>query len=302
MPGLVHIYRNTPFGRETLLTSASFCRALGLPLNVYVPTERRFLLYFEHNAVQVSLDGSYLTDPESARARAAAIATSMLPPASVTFFEPGEYSASNLPDLPTDFTFMTCPRVLTEPSSKIALGKIGSGVRSILKAATFPVLLPAAVFKPWEHVVALFGGSRIGVDAVKLALAVSRVSGKPLGLLTVGKEGERREYYEAILAEAGILDRLKRSMGEAMPGWRFAAGSDFAAELFHVPHDALVVLGAYGHGMIQDLFGSRMELVQSVLPNPLLVAGPGCTVTAPGHFADPEQDLGLPEPKRLGEG
>lgn len=50
--------------------------------------------------------------------------------------------------------------------------------------------------------------------------------------------------------------------------------------LYDVPHDALVVLGAYGHGMIKDiLMGSKMEQIQSTVTNNLLITGPNCSVT-----------------------
>lgn len=54
----------------------------------------------------------------------------------------------------------------------------------------------------------------------------------------------------------------------------FEKGS-FEENLYQVPHDALVVLGAFGHSLIKNiLFGSKMEKIQSILPNNLLIAGP----------------------------
>jgi nucleotide-binding universal stress UspA family protein len=50
--------------------------------------------------------------------------------------------------------------------------------------------------------------------------------------------------------------------------------------LYDVPHDALMVLGAYGHGVIKDLlFGSKMEKIQSTVTNNLLIAGPQCELS-----------------------
>lgn len=40
---LLHIFRNTPFGRETLLQSAYFCRRMQLPLYIYIPQFKNFL-------------------------------------------------------------------------------------------------------------------------------------------------------------------------------------------------------------------------------------------------------------------
>jgi nucleotide-binding universal stress UspA family protein len=45
-----------------------------------------------------------------------------------------------------------------------------------------------------------------------------------------------------------------------------------------VPHNALVIMGAFGHGLIRDLvFGSKMEKIQSTISNNLLVVGPHYT-------------------------
>ena len=53
----------------------------------------------------------------------------------------------------------------------------------------------------------------------------------------------------------------------------------FKKLLYEVPSDALVVVGAYGHGAIKEiLFGSKMETIQSVLPNTMLIIGPNCTL------------------------
>ena len=60
---LLHVFRNTPLGRETLLQSLYFCKTLDVSLQVYVPQSTQFLIYFDHDAVQVDLDGSYLTSP-----------------------------------------------------------------------------------------------------------------------------------------------------------------------------------------------------------------------------------------------
>ncbi|MFW5734418.1 MAG: hypothetical protein ACOCWR_05110 [Oceanidesulfovibrio sp.] len=67
MSTLLHIFRNTPFCRETLLHSLNFCESFGLD-------------------------------------------------------------------------------IIANLCTKIALGKIGSRVRAILKAARFPVLIPSSVF------------------------------------------------------------------------------------------------------------------------------------------------------------
>jgi nucleotide-binding universal stress UspA family protein len=50
--------------------------------------------------------------------------------------------------------------------------------------------------------------------------------------------------------------------------------------LYDVPHNSLIVIGAYGHGIIKDiLFGSKMEQVQSAVTNNLLITGPNCSLS-----------------------
>ena len=60
--------------------------------------------------------------------------------------------------------------------------------------------------------------------------------------------------------------------------WLFFDEGKFETNLYAVPHDALVILGAYGHGLIRNLvFGSKMENIQSTIPNNLLIVGPNYT-------------------------
>lgn len=267
MPSLLHIFRNTPFGRETLLNSLYFCETLGLDLKVYIPRMPKFLMYFEYEAVQVDLDGSYLTDPDTAVEHLNGLAKGRN--LVVDLLETKEFTASTLPDVPTNVEFMTSPRIIADKSTSIALGIIGSKVRTILKTARFPVLIPPPVYKPWQSVAVFFGGSVNAVKSFYLGLRIARDSGLPLDVFTVAKDDER-EKYEEILAKNELSDAMAREVRI----WDYR-DVDFAKLLYDVPHDALVVLGAYGHGLIKEmLFGSKMELVQSVLPNPLLVAGP----------------------------
>lgn len=265
---LLHIFRNTPFGREVFLHSLHFCRLMGLELAAYIPETRKFLLYFEYDAVQVDLDEAYLADPDTAEGHMRELAEPFGVPVRRITIE--NYTATNLPDLPTDFEFMTCPRIISDLSTKIALGKLGSKVRAILRNAPFPVLIPAAVYKPFNSLCVLFGGSENAVRSLHLGLRMARDSGLPLDVFTMDGLG-RREELESILAE----HNLDAPMAEYARQWRIFETGDFETNLYDVPHDALVVLGAYGHGIIKKvMFGSKMELVQSTLPNSLLIAGP----------------------------
>ena len=53
----------------------------------------------------------------------------------------------------------------------------------------------------------------------------------------------------------------------------------FEDNLYTVPHDAFLVVGAYGHNLVKEmLFGSKMETLQSWMPNNMLLIGPNCII------------------------
>ncbi len=265
---LLHIYRNIPFGRETLLQSIYFCTVSGIELNTYIPKHNKFLMYFEHNAIQVDLDSSFLKDPNTAQLHMQDILNEMN--ASAKLIEPKGFSASNLPDIPIDFNFMTCPRSISDLSSKIGLGHIGSKVRKILLNASFPILIPSQVFKEWKSIIVLFGGSINGVNALQLGLKLSQVSGLPIDMFTQN-EAKSKDIYEQVLKDKGIYDQTQSSVRN----WYFFEKGHLSSNLFYVPHNALIIMGLFGHGLVKELiFGSTMELVQATMPNNLLLVGP----------------------------
>ncbi len=265
---LLHIFRNTPLGRETLLQSVYFCKNLDASLTVYIPVYTKFLMYFENDVVQIDLDASYLSFPHTAKKHV----RELIDPSSLRnrFLEPKHFTASTLPDIPVNFDFMTCPRSMSDPMTKIGLGHIGNMVRRIVKSARFPVLITTSVFKPWNRITVLFGGSPNSINALKLALRLSRISGKPLDIFTQA-ENMDKAGYEELLAKESDQEELSGLVENRMI---FETGS-LEENLYDVAHDSLVVLGAFGHGLIKDiLFGSRMEAIHSILPNPLLIVGP----------------------------
>lgn len=265
-PQLLHIFRNTPFGREILLESAYFCHKVGVEMVVYIPVSTKFLMYFENEVVQVDMDGSYLTDPDTAQAHAMDIVRSVSREVQPIFFRPKHYTASTLPDIPSDFDFMCCPRSIVDMSSKVGLGYIGPRVRKLIQHAKFPVYIPNPVFKEWNSLAVFFGGSANAINAVRLAMKLKAATGVPLRVFTQVEKGHKAKYEKAV----GAYD-----LGEAFENWTVFEKGSFDVNLYEVPHDALVVLGAYGHGLIKELaFGSKMELIQSVLPNSMLIAGP----------------------------
>ncbi len=268
---LFHIFRNTPLGRETFLQSLYFCKQVEATLVVYIPEFIKFLMYFDNDVVQVDLDDSYLTDPATAEAHARELLDSAnLKP---NFFTPKNFTASTLPDIPTNFDFMCCPRSISDLSSKIGLGYIGPRVRRIVTSARFPVLITSPVFKPWTRLAVFFGGSANALNALKLGLRIARQTGAPLDIFTQG-ENRSREDYEAIIRDHHLEEELERLQQR----WVFFDKDAFETNLYNVPHDALVILGAFGHSLIRNLvFGSKMEKIQSTIPNNLLIVGPHYT-------------------------
>lgn len=271
LANLFHVFRNTPLGRETLMQSIYFCRTLDLGLTIYIPDAVRFMMYFQHEAVQIDLDRSYLNDPETAaeRARALAAENGLKP----RFLHPKNRTASDLPDIPTHFAYMSCPRSVSDLSSKIGLGYIGPKVRRIIRTAGFPVLMTSPVFKPWKSIAVLFGGSESALNALRSGIQISKRSGYPLDLFI---QLERdADYYESKIRDAGLEDALERHCRQR---YQFSNG-DFSHNLYALPHDALALTGAYGHGLINNLlFGSKMETAQNTLTNNMLVSGPQATV------------------------
>ena len=265
---LLHIFRNTPLGRESFMQSLYFCKNVGATPVVHIPKHIKFLMYFDNDVVQVDLDGSYLTDPATAETHALELITSYdLTP---KFLTPKNFTASTLPDIPTNFDFMCCPRSISDLSSKIGLGYIGPRVRRIVASARFPVLITSPVFKPWKRLAVFFGGSANALNALKLGLRLARETGVPLDIFTQA-ENHSREDYEAIVQESNLKEEFERLQQR----WTFFEEGTFESNLYQVPHDALVILGACGHGLIRDLvFGSKMEEIQSTIPNNLLIVGP----------------------------
>jgi len=266
-PSLLHVYRNTPLGRETLMQSIYFCKTLDLGLTIYIPDAVRFMLYFDQEAVQVDLDRSYLAEPDSAKSRARLLTEKAGLAAS--FLRPRHRTAQDLPDLPTGYAFMSCPRSISDLSSKIGLGYVGPKVRRIIRAAHFPVLMTAPVFKPWKSVAVLFGGSDSSLNALRTGIAIAQRADFPLDLFI--QMEQPLDYYEERIREAGLEEALAQAVRQR---YQFANGV-FAHNLYSLPHDALVLAGAGGQGLIKEtLFGSKVEIAQTTLTNSMLVTGP----------------------------
>ncbi len=268
---LLHVFRNTPFGRETLLQSLYFCNALGISLHIYIPEAKQFLLYFDHDAVQVDLDGSYLTTPATALENATRLAEKEN--ISPTFLTPKNYTASQLPDIPTHYNYMCCPRSISDLSSKIGLGYIGPKVRRIVKSSSFPVLITSPSFKKWKSICVFYGGSNNANKALSWGISLSIQSGYPLDMFTY-LDGRSDDYFDSQIEAAGLADPVKRHVRT----WHKIKSGKFEEALYTADYKALLVVGAYGHHVIKELlFGSKMETIQSWMPNNILLVGPNCT-------------------------
>lgn len=270
---LFHIFRNSPLGRESLLQSIYFCSKVGASPIIYIPEHTKLLMYFDNDVVQIDLDNSYLSSPETAVKHA----TELIEQEGMKarFLEPKHFTASTLPDIQTNFDFMCCPRTISDLSSKIGLGYIGPRVRRIVESARFPIILTSPVFKKWKSIAVFFGGSANAMNALKLGFRINRNSGLPLDVFTyVGKTS--RESYEKSVED----ENLEKEMDLYVNKWHFFENGSFEDNLYEIPHDALVILGAYGHGLIKSLvFGSKMETIQSTITNNLLIVGPNYTAT-----------------------
>jgi hypothetical protein len=265
---LFHVFENTPFGREIFLQSIFFCKMTGLHLKVLIPNHLQFLMYFSREVVTIDLPKSFFTGTGTAREHVKDLVQAA--GADASFLEPKGYTASTLPDIPTDFSFMACLRSNSDISSKFPLGHIGAEVRSIIKNAEFPILIPTPIYKEWKRIIVFFGGSINKVKALRLGIRLQLLSGVPMMLFTYA-ENKPKTYYEEILEEHNILSGIKLGGVE----WLFAEKGHFKEALYDVPPDGLIVAGAYGHGLIKEvLFGDLMEEMHALLPNNMIIVGP----------------------------
>jgi hypothetical protein len=266
---MFHIFRNSPLGRENLLQSAYFCQRVGgLTLTVFIPDYTQCVMYCSDAIVTVELDASYTLSRETAVKHADKILHDMK--LDYSFFIPASFTANELPDIPSDWSVMACPRVISRNVSRIGLGRIGSKVRSLVRHVSFPVFIPCACFKPWKRVCTLCGDSDLGANVVRQSLRLSEKAGVPMTLCTQKRRNSRNDI-EAKIRRAGLESDLERANVE----WRFCEEESLEESLYAVPSDSLVVVVGAGETLMREvILGSQLETVQKALPNPLLVVGP----------------------------
>lgn len=265
--GILHIYRNTPFGRETLLSSIYFSKKLNVELSIYIPKYKKINIYFEQEVVQLTLDDSYLLDPHLAPKRV----INILKHENITakFLQIKEFSASSLPDLPTNFSFMTCPRVIKGVLNKVYPGQIGPIVRKILLNANFPVYLPSLIFKPWKSITVAFGDSETSLKAAILGKKIAKRTNLPLYFFTQ-KENKDFSEYQSLLETYPPTKGLTSKISH----WYFFTKGEFNQNIFEIPHDSLIIAGIFGHSILKGLtFGGKLESMQENLTNNFLLVG-----------------------------
>ena len=131
------------------------------------------------------------------------------------------------------------------------------------------------LYEAWNSISVFFGGSSNAMNALVLGLKIAIASGLPLKIYTVLENNTEDDYRNMVPNSEfeGLVDQYVNK-------WCFYESSGFDRMLYEVPHDSLIVLGAYGHGVIKEiLLGSKMEQIQSTVTNNLLVTGPNCRIS-----------------------
>jgi hypothetical protein len=86
---------------------------------------------------------------------------------------------------------------------------------------------------------------------------------------------EEKDTYQRQLDREGLAEDLEEGRVE----WICFEEGDLRENFYAVHSDGLIVAGAQGHGVAKDLvFGSKLELIQSELPNPMVIVGPSAVV------------------------
>ena len=274
---MFHIYRNSPLGRENLLQAIYFCKQLkNLELIIYRPITLQAVMYHNNQTLAtITLDPSYTRDPDSAREAMARIISQTGHDLKTHDFIPEEFTGSDLPNLPNDFTIMSCPRVISDSSKRIGLGHLGPKVRSLVKQAPFPLFVPCLAYKPWKSIAAFFGGSDVGLKSVKVALNIANSAQVKLNIYTQINDANRNEC-EQNLKQSGLMKLIENKNNNI--NWIRFENKTLRENLMQVPYDCLAVVGAAGKNIIRELvMGSKLELIQTLLPNPLVIVGPHCT-------------------------
>lgn len=270
---VIHVYRNTPLGRETLIQAADFVKKINGELNIFLPEYDRILYYFENDATEIRLDESYLYFREQARSRMEKALKLIGVEAHIV--DVSTQTASNLPGLyATNYDVLSLPRVMVERQGQLHLPAVGAGVRQVVKNSAAPALIAPGRFHDWTDVQVLFGGSKYSMIALKWGLAISKNMGIPVRLISAVADSDEKQRYENTLAEEGIATT-------AFDDWIFIESNSPVAVLNEIQRTSLIVMGAYGHGRIHSkLFGSKTELIMKNTASLIMLIGENCKAPA----------------------
>jgi nucleotide-binding universal stress UspA family protein len=268
---IFHIFLNSPLGRENLLQTAFLTEQLKpRSLSIFIPTHDQCVMYYDGTVTTLELDPSYIEYHETAQNHAEAVLKQF--DLRYDFYEPSSFTGGMIPEIPDEWAIVVCPRAISRKSGRIGLGHIGPKVRSILLHAPFPLFIPAGASKSWNRVVVLFGGSDHGTTAATIADQIALRAKVPLEIHTQLGDATH-DQCKSILAKLKIKDRIDR--GHVL--WRLFDSCTLEENLYNIPHDSLVVVGTGKHSLVQEfLFGTTLEKIQALLPNPLVVCGPKC--------------------------
>jgi nucleotide-binding universal stress UspA family protein len=121
-------------------------------------------------------------------------------------------------------------------------------------------------FVEWKRVVAIFDGTRHGVNAVKVAHAIAEQSGMPVSV-HASLVQSCSERCERLLVEAGLASHVSQERID----WLLSDRPAVADTLLSIPRDALVVVASDGPSRLRDLlFGHPLRRVRRVLPNSMV--------------------------------
>jgi hypothetical protein len=261
---VLHVFRNTPMGKETLRQAADFTKKINGSLQVYIPESDRFMLYFERDAVEITLDKSYLYSSQTAPGIMRTVLEDVGFKAQRLYAK--TKTASVLPDIETDFNFISLPKVMTEPKGKLFSQSIGSGVRRVVKASTAPAIIGPGRFADWESIHVFFGGSEHSLKALRWAQLIGKEAGVPVNVITMIEADKSQDDYKSIVK--------KGSVSPIGISWEFVQNKSPIEVFNFINRKSLVIMGAYGSNKIRrSLFGSKTEMALSINANLLMLVG-----------------------------
>lgn len=258
-----HIFNNSPPGRENLLQSAYLAKQFNAPFVVYLPTATQCLLHCERNILTLTLSADYVRRRTTARRHVEQVFAEF--GVDSYFYQPADFTAGILPHLPAECSVFAFPTAASIPASRLRLGQSGSKVQWLARRLGRPMLMAAAVFRPWTRVAALAEGAA-APSVIRAATSFANRARVPLAV-HAPRDAPGQETLHKIIRQTGSADvRL-----------HLHQSNDPADYLYAVSRDSLVIVGIGNRSKFRDLlWANPLSRVRALLPNPLLVVD--------GHF------------------